>query len=120
MADYTVHTMMVSLNVEDAPLGYNPPFGPKVEVSVSYNERETVQPANLNSTNFGRQWTHNWNGWVRIDGTHIAKVALGGGGLEEHDKNRPDGYPSEVAFAPSEGVPNPLGAPTARWLEGSL
>ena len=90
MADYTVHTMMVSLNVEDAPLGYDPPFGPKVDVSVSYNERETVQPANLNYTNFGRQWTHNWNGWIRTDGTHLAKVALGGGGLEEHDKNRPD------------------------------
>ena len=90
MAFYTVHTMMVSLHLEDAPLGYDPPFGPKVELRVSYNERETVQPTNLNSTNFGRQWTHNWNGWIRIDGTHLAKVALRGGGLEEHDKNRPD------------------------------
>lgn len=27
MADYTIHTMMVSLHLEDAPLGYHPPFG---------------------------------------------------------------------------------------------
>jgi len=35
MADYAVHTMMVSLHVEDTPVGYDPPFGPKVEVTVS-------------------------------------------------------------------------------------
>ncbi len=28
MAAYSVHTMMVSLHVEDTPLGYEPPFGP--------------------------------------------------------------------------------------------
>ena len=55
MADYTIHTMMVSLHLEDAPLAYDPPFGPKVALRVSCNERETVQPANLNYTNFGRQ-----------------------------------------------------------------
>jgi hypothetical protein len=66
MAFYTVHAMMVSLHVEDTPVGYTPPFGPKVDVTIGYNERETLQPANLNYTNFGRQWTHNWNGSVRI------------------------------------------------------
>jgi hypothetical protein len=90
MADYTIHTMMVSLHLEDAPRGYDPPFGAKVALRVSCNELETVQPANLNYTNFGRQWTHNWNGCIRIDGTHLAKVALAGGGLEEHDKNSPE------------------------------
>ena len=29
LARYSVHSMMVSLHVEDAPLGYTPPFGPK-------------------------------------------------------------------------------------------
>jgi hypothetical protein len=31
---------MVSLNMEDDPLGYDPPFGPKVDLSVSCNEGE--------------------------------------------------------------------------------
>ena len=85
LARYTIHSMMVSLHVEDAPLGYTPPFGPKVELIVSHNERETVQPANLNYTNFGRQWTHNWNAYLKIDGSTKAKVVLRGGGNEEHD-----------------------------------
>jgi RHS repeat-associated protein len=90
MAAYSVHTMMVSLHVEDAPLGYAPPFGPAVSLRVSYNERETLQPANLNSTNFGRQWTHNWNGSIRISGTTAATVVLRGGGSEEHPINQSD------------------------------
>jgi hypothetical protein len=44
--------------VEDIPLSYSPPFGPAVSLRVSYNERETLQPANLNFTNFGRQFRH--------------------------------------------------------------
>jgi hypothetical protein len=44
--------MMVSLHVQDAPIGYDPPFGPSVEVRVGYDERETLQPANLNYINF--------------------------------------------------------------------
>ncbi|HEY5706535.1 MAG TPA: hypothetical protein VIS96_13265 [Terrimicrobiaceae bacterium] len=84
MADYTVHAMMVSLHVEDTPVGYEPPFGPSVHVTVSYNERETIQPANLNYTNFGRQWTHNWNGWLSINSTIGATVVLRGGGSEDH------------------------------------
>jgi RHS repeat-associated protein len=84
MAAYSVHTMMVSLHVEDTPLGYDPPFGPPVELTVSYNERETLQPANLNYTNFGRQWTHNWNGCIRISSATTATVVLRGGGSEEH------------------------------------
>jgi YD repeat-containing protein len=87
MADYTIHTMMVSLHVEDAPVGYAPPFGPAVEVRVSYNERETLQPANLNYTNFGRQWTHNWNGCIKITSTTAATVVIRGGGSEDHSLN---------------------------------
>jgi hypothetical protein len=44
--------MMVSLHVQDAPIGYDPPFGPSVEVRVGYDDRETLQPANLNYINF--------------------------------------------------------------------
>ena len=90
MARYTVHTMMVSLHVEDAPVGYDPPFGPPVEVRVSYNERETLQPANLNYTNFGRQWTHNWNGAIRINTSAAATVVIRGGGSEDHPINPSD------------------------------
>ena len=87
---YTVHTMMVSLHVEDTPVGYTPPFGPKVDVTIGYNERETLQPANLNYTNFGRQWTHNWNGSIRITTTTTATAVIRGGGSEDHPINPAD------------------------------
>jgi hypothetical protein len=44
--------MMVSLHVQDAPIGYDSPFGPSVAEGVGYDERETLQPANLNYINF--------------------------------------------------------------------
>ncbi|HEY5705897.1 MAG TPA: hypothetical protein VIS96_10020, partial [Terrimicrobiaceae bacterium] len=87
MAAYTVHTMMVSLHVGDTPLSYDPPFGPAIDLRVGYNERETLQPANLNYTNFGRQWTHNWNGCIRISTTTAATVVIRGGGSEDHPIN---------------------------------
>jgi hypothetical protein len=77
MASYTVHTMM-SLHVEDTPVGYDPPFGASVDVKVSYNERETLQPANLNYTNFGRQWTHNWNGSIRVNAIPLLRSSFEG------------------------------------------
>ena len=86
--------MMVSLHVEDSPVGYKTPFGPPVKVTVGYNERETLQPANLNYTNFGRQWTHNWNGCIRISTTSCSHRAIRGGGSEDHPIN-----PSNPNFA---------------------
>ena len=88
-----LHTMMVSLHVEDTPVGYDPPFGPQVRLSVSYNERETLQPANLNSPTFGRQWTHNWSGCIRINTAAAATVVLRAGGSEDHPIN-----PSDPSF----------------------
>jgi hypothetical protein len=82
MADY--------LHVEDTPVGYEPPFGPSVRVTIGYNERETLQPANLNYTNFGRQWTHNWNGSITITTPTAATVVIRGGGSEDHPINPSD------------------------------
>ena len=94
MVDYSVHAMIVSLHLEDTPVGYSPPFGPSIGVKVSYNERETLQPANLNFTNFGRQWTHNWNGSIKVTTTSAATVVLRGGGSEDHRIN-----PSDPGFS---------------------
>ncbi len=40
MARYSVHSMLVSLNIEDRPLRYSPAFGPSVDFTVTYNQRE--------------------------------------------------------------------------------
>ena len=45
MARYSVHSMLVSLNVVDTPLHYSPPRGTDIAFTVTYNQRESQQPA---------------------------------------------------------------------------
>src|SRR5207248_2205092 len=45
MARYSVHSTQVSLNIEDRPVRYTPPYGPWVDFTVTYNQSETQQPA---------------------------------------------------------------------------
>ena len=117
MATYSFHTMMVSLHVEDTPVGYQPPFGPAVFTEVSYSERETTQPANLNFSNFGRQWTHNWHGTIEYDFQYSGDssdpgaywelsyfdVVLPGGGREGVEANEPDIKSRAKVAGPSNG-----------------
>lgn len=64
MARYSVHSMLVSLNVQDTPLRYSPPFGPGIAFSVTYNQRETQQPGTFTYSNLGPKWTFNWLSYV--------------------------------------------------------
>ncbi len=84
LASYAVHAMMVSLHVEATPMENTVIFGPEVSPQVTYNERDTTQSANLNVTNFGRQWTMNWTSSLRVEGTNTARVLLRGGGFEDY------------------------------------
>lgn len=56
MAQYSVHSMMVSLNIEDRPLRYSPPRGPAIDFLVTYNQKDTQQPASFAYSNLGRKW----------------------------------------------------------------
>jgi RHS repeat-associated protein len=64
MARYSVHSEDVSLNVEDRPLRYAPPRGPAIDFIVTYNQKETDQPATFAYSNLGPKWTFNWLGYV--------------------------------------------------------
>ena len=64
MARYSVHSMLVSLNIEDTPLRYSPPYGPGIEFTVTYNQRESQQPPDFNYSNLGPKWTFNWLSYV--------------------------------------------------------
>lgn len=67
MARYSVHGMQVSLNIVDVPLSYAPPRGPAVEMRVTYNQRESAQPAVFNYSNLGPKWTFDWLSYVTDD-----------------------------------------------------
>jgi len=64
MTTYTMHSMLVSLCLNDTPLGYKPPVGPWVEFTATYNQNEAHQPTPFSYANLGPSWTCNWIGYV--------------------------------------------------------
>lgn len=83
MPRYNVHALTVSLNITDTPLSYRPAVGPPMQFTLSYNQRESGDPAGSGSTNFGRCWSCSWLSYVLQDPSKsAAEVRLGGGGSE--------------------------------------
>ena len=63
-ASWNVEAMMVSLSLHDEPLGYNPPFGPPIALTMDYSHRDAQEPVVFSYTNFGNKWTTNWLSYV--------------------------------------------------------
>ncbi len=85
MARYSVHSMLVSLNISDTPLRYLPPYGPAMDFTVTYNERETQQPATFAFSNLGPKWTFEWLSYVSDDPNiqlPLTNLYRSGGGAE--------------------------------------
>lgn len=83
MPHYSVHSLLVSLHIEDMPLGYQPPKGGAVEIQFSYNQREASQPAVFNAYNLGPKWTLNWLSYIQDNpaspGSQVTRAVAGGG-----------------------------------------
>jgi RHS repeat-associated protein len=71
MATSRVRLLLVSLNVQDIPVGYEPPVGPPVWFLVNYNDAESDQPATFSYSNLGQQWTFNWLAYITDDPQNI-------------------------------------------------
>jgi RHS repeat-associated protein len=89
MARYSVHSLLVSLNVVDTPLRYTPPVGPSVAFTVRYIHRDAFQPQPELFTywNLGDRWTTDWLAYITDDpndGTQPVDVYLRGGGQESY------------------------------------
>jgi RHS repeat-associated protein len=86
MASYNFHAMLVSLNINDTPVGYAPPVGPAVYGSVTYNQFESIQPQSPQYGNFGPNWTYQWLSFIEDTPNNPAaggRVYLRGGGGEK-------------------------------------
>lgn len=83
MCAANAHTMLVSLNLNDIPVGYQPPLGPAVFFQLSYSHKEAGQPASFNYGNVGAKWTHNFLAYIEDDtanpGQNVKRVVGGGG-----------------------------------------
>ena len=85
MAQYAVHTMLVSLNIVDTPVGYTPPRGDSVKFKVTYSQREANQPSIFTYANLGPKWTFDWLAYITDDPTTPSADAsyfTTGGGTE--------------------------------------
>jgi RHS repeat-associated protein len=60
----SIHLMTANLNLADEPVGYTPPVGPPVRLTVRYNHRESFQPGNFTYSNFGHGWTCDWISFI--------------------------------------------------------
>ena len=91
MPVYTFYSQSASLFVRDTPLGYTPPFGPPVFVTMSYKMLDAGQdsPSRRIYTTFGSFWSFNYFGFVElpksspVSGSSL-KVHPPGGGTENY------------------------------------
>lgn len=101
MPVYSFMSLLASLNIQDTPIGYTPPVGPKVETTLTYNEREADQPATFDAYNLGHKWTLNWLTYIQDDpstpGARVLRYVAGGGGEVYTGYNASTG-----TFAPEE------------------
>jgi YD repeat-containing protein len=75
--------MLVSLNINDEPLGYTPPVGPAVRFTVRYNQRDANQTGWLLHSNLGPKWTFDWLSYITDNPTSLeddVKYYIMGGG----------------------------------------
>jgi RHS repeat-associated protein len=85
MARYSIHSLLVSLNIQDTPLRYSPAYGPAINFTVTYNERDIQQPSTFTSSNLGPKWTFGWLAYVTDDPStqrNSTTVYMPGGGVE--------------------------------------
>lgn len=83
MAVSRVHLMLVSLNINDEPVGYTPPVGPAVRFTVRYNQRDAFQPAIFTYSNLGPKWTFDWLSYITDNplspASDVTYYIMGGG-----------------------------------------
>jgi hypothetical protein len=64
MTTYRMHAMLVSLNLNDRPVGYTPPVGPPAYFVARYNQQDANEPATFYYSNLGPKWTCNWLSYI--------------------------------------------------------
>ncbi len=77
------HTMTVSLNLTDTPVGYRPQIGLPNLDQVTYNSREVLQPTSFSFGNLSGKWLHSWQSFILDNpgspGANVTHYNTGGG-----------------------------------------
>ena len=77
---------LVNLRLFDTPVGYTPPLGYDVHTTLTYNQLEASQPASMNYSNIGPQWSTSWISYIQDGGAlptanspNVQRIGAGGG-----------------------------------------
>jgi RHS repeat-associated protein len=67
MPVYNVHATVVSLNIQDIPLGYQPPRGAAINFKLTYNQRDKkdTELAYFVNSNVDHKWTCSWISYLK-------------------------------------------------------
>jgi len=87
MAVYSFHAMKASLHVDDTPVVYQPPYGPGVAFSITYNSREEGQPSVVPFSNLGSRWNINCVSYIEDDpenSSAVMRCFIPGGGFDQY------------------------------------
>ena len=95
LTSYKFSEMLVSLNLTDTPVGYAPPKGPPVYVTLTYNQREATQPSNFTFFNISPKWSLNWLSYVEDDPN------------QPGNWRSPCGWPEGAEFNTTAMIPSP-------------
>lgn len=84
MARSSILFLLACLRIQDTPIRYTAPVGPQVDFTVTYNQYEASQTGQFVTSNFGNNWIHPWQSYVKCPGVTDAAVTLVpmGGGSE--------------------------------------
>ncbi len=83
MAGYSISDFLVSLEVTDTPVSYQPPFGPAVNFTLSYNQRGTFNFEGEGISHLGPQWTLNWFSYMEaVDSASNQRLYTDDGRIE--------------------------------------
>ena len=88
MATYNFAKMRASLQLQDVPLGYDPPRGPSVRFHLRYDHADLAQPPAFTFGNVGPKWTFNWLSYVEDDPLNASanvKIYMRSGAREPFD-----------------------------------
>jgi RHS repeat-associated protein len=111
MCGYSFTEMLVSLHLADTPVGYAPPIGPPVFVTLSYNQREASQPANFSYFNISPKWSLNWLAYIVDDpagvGTSVSLIAAGGGSVDYTYNTATNAFNPEIDTGAILSIVNP-------------
>ena len=66
MATWRVSEPYINIWAEDEPLAYQPTFGPRLALEVSYKQREESQPFVSGGGSFGNNWGCSWLGAINV------------------------------------------------------